>query len=259
MQNQFLLTPYFLDRYSPELAALQAPDAWAVNEVALPDGNIQQRMSATLAPLADFVAGAAAQGQRPVSVAGDCCTAIGFLGGLQRAGLDPVLLWLDAHGDFNTWETTPSGFLGGMPLAMLTGRGEQTLMQAVGAKPLPDDQVVLCDGRDLDLAEALALHASGVAHVIEFGELLAYPRLQDRPLYIHFDTDIVDPADAPAMSYPAPGGPSLAEAQAVFRQLAQTCQIVGVSLSTWNFERDTDGHTQEVCMKLLFDLIGEED
>ena len=258
MQNQFLLTPYFLDRYSPELAALQTPTAWAVNAAALPDGSIQQRMAAALAPLADFAADAAAQGRRPVSVAGDCCSAIGFLAGLQRAGLDPVLLWLDAHGDFNTWETTPSGFLGGMPLAMLTGRGEQTLMQAAGARPLPDARVVLCDGRDLDPGEALALQASGVAHVTALDALLAHPRLQDRPLYIHFDTDIVDPADSPAMSYPAPGGPSLAETRAVFRQLAQTHQIVGVSLSTWNPDLDADGRTRAASLSLLFDLVGEE-
>jgi len=259
MQNQFILTPYFLDRYSPELAELAGTPssaAWTVNRPALPEGNMQQRMAATLVPLADFVAKTAARGQRPVSIAGDCCTAIGFLAGLQHAGLDPVLLWLDAHGDFNTWESTPSGFLGGMPLAMISGRGEQTLMESAGAQPLPDAQVVLCDGRDLDTGEALALQASGVAHVTALGEVLAL--LQERPVYVHFDTDIVDPADAPAMSYATSGGPSLEETRAVFRQLAQTCQIVGVSMSTWNPGLDVDGRTRTACMGLLNDLIGQE-
>src|SRR5512136_997268 len=98
-------------------------------------------MSVLHQPLAEFTAQTVLHGDRPVSLAGDCCTPLGVLAGLQQAGLVPVLLWLDAHGDFNTWETTPSGFLGGMPLAMLVGRGDQTMAQAVGLRPLPESRV----------------------------------------------------------------------------------------------------------------------
>lgn len=62
--------------------------------------------------------------------------------GLQRAGIDPNLIWFDAHGDFNTWETTSSGFPGGMPLAMIVGKGEQTMPEAVGLRDLPEGQVI---------------------------------------------------------------------------------------------------------------------
>lgn len=257
MTNQFLLTPYFLDRYSPALAALTADHgSWAINRADLPQGSTQQRMAAYFPALAAFAAAAAQAGARPVSIAGDCCAALPFLAGLQRAGVDPTLLWLDAHGDFNTWETTPSGFLGGMPLAMLTGRGEQSLMQAAGAHPLSDSQVILCDGRDLDPPEALALQDSGVTHLSAMDQLFSHPLLQ-RPLYVHFDTDIVNPTDAPAMSYPARGGPSLAETRALFRRLASDCFIVGVSLSTWNPDLDRQERTQAACLGLLGDLIGE--
>ncbi len=59
--------------------------------------------------------------------AGDCVASLGVAAGLQRAGIEPSVAWLDAHGDFNTWETTPSGFMGGMPLAVLAGLGDQSI------------------------------------------------------------------------------------------------------------------------------------
>ena len=69
-------------------------------------------------------------------------------------------MWLVSHGDFNTWETTPSGFLGGMPLAMLTGRGDQRMLEAVGLDPLADNQVWLSDARDLDPGDPGRLSAA---------------------------------------------------------------------------------------------------
>ncbi len=150
------IDPFFLDEPAPELEAL-AGTGWQLNKPVLPKGGKRQRMSTLHHPIAAFVCKAARQGDRPVSIEGDCCTTLGVLAGLRREGLDPTLLWLDTHGDFNTWETTPSGFLGGMPLAMLTGRGDQTMAQAVGLQPFPESKMILCDGRDLDPEEKQAL------------------------------------------------------------------------------------------------------
>ena len=93
---------------------------------------------------------------------GDCVSTIGVLAGLQRKGIQPTLIFFDAHGDFNTWETSPSGFIGGMPLAMLTGRGEQTIVESAGLTPLLDERVVLVDGRDLDQGEDASIAASDI-------------------------------------------------------------------------------------------------
>ncbi len=215
MQNQFILTPFFLDEPSPELESL-AQAEWQVNKPTLLPGEKQQRMSAIHEPLAGYVAEALARGERPLSIAGDCCAAIGVLAGLQRASLQPTLIWLDAHGDFNTWETTPSGFLGGMPLAMMVGRGEQTLVNALRLHPFSELYVILTDGRDLDPGEQQALANSEVVHIEDSRSLLEHPLLNN-PLYIHFDTDIISPDDAPAMSYRAPGGPSAADLKTLFR------------------------------------------
>jgi len=253
MKNKFIVTPFILDQPVPDLETLVQADQ-LLNKPALSEATSQQRMSQVHQQLAHFVADAIADGERPVSIAGDCCTTIGVLAGLQRAGLDPVLLWLDAHGDFNTWETSPSGFIGGMPLAMLVGRGEQTMMAAMGTLPLPENQVVLCDARNLDPLEKQALTESKVHHVHDIRNLLQHPLLA-HPLYVHFDTDIVNPNDAPAMSYATPGGPTAAELQGIFRTLARSGQIVAVSMTAWNFSLDQDGRTQKVCMELLRSLI----
>jgi arginase len=255
MRNRFILTPFALDEPSFEMEALVQPD-WKVNKPALPRGDKQRRISALHQPLAQFVTKTVLHGGRPVSLAGDCCTSLGVLAGLQQAGLDPVLLWLDAHGDFNTWETTPSGFLGGMPLAMLVGRGDQTMVQAVRLHPLPESRVILSDGRDLDPKEQQALAQSEVQRVVDARSLPDHPLLTN-PVYVHFDVDIINPNDAPAMSYRAAGGPPLADLRGVFQSLSQTSQIVAVSMATWTPQLDGDGRSRATSMELLQLLIGQ--
>jgi arginase len=253
MSDQCILTPFFLDQHSPELESLAQP-GWTVNKPTLTDGDLQQRMSVLYEPLADFVARAIRSGNRPISIAGDCCAAIGFSAGLQRAGSSPVLIWCDAHGDFNTWETTPSGFIGGMPLAMLVGRGEQTLLNALRLHPLSESQVILTDGRDLDPEERRALAGSEVCHLTDSLSLLEHLPAA-RSLYVHLDADLINPQDAPAMSYRAPGGPSAAELQTLFRALAQTGRIIAVSMGTWNPRLDGAGRSQAASMAVLQALI----
>ena len=253
MTDQFILTPYFLDRPEDGLRPLLQPD-WQINDPSLPVGSPQERMVVLYRLLAERVATAVSHNQRPVSIAGDCCTTIGVLAGLEQAGIRPTLIWFDAHGDFNTWETTPSGFLGGMPLAMAVGRGEQTIVQGVGLIPLPEEQVILMDGRDLDADEQEAVRTSNITHLPGVADLLTYP-LPDGPLYVHFDTDVIDPGDAPAMNYLAANGPTLETLRQALRHLAVTGRVVAVSLSSWNPEMDGDGRSRRMAMDLLQELL----
>jgi arginase len=182
---------------------------------------------------------------------------MGVLAGLQRAGRQVTLIWFDAHGDFNTWETTPSGFLGGMPLAMIAGRGEQTLMEALGAQPMDEQSLILTDGRDLDPeGERQAVEASSITHLENPSTLLERP-LPPGLLYVHFDTDILDPGEAPAMNYPAVGGPSAKELERVFRYLANSGRVAAASMSSWNPQMDVERRTETVCMRLFEVLAGE--
>ena len=248
-----ILTPFFLDQPLPGIESLATSD-WLINKPELPVGDKQSRMSVLHRQLAESTAHSILNGDRPVSIAGDCCTAIGVLAGLQRAGVDAFLIWLDAHGDFNTPQTTPSGFLGGMPLAMMVGRGEQAMPKAVNLHPLAEDHVVLADARDLDPDEKILVGKAAITHLTDVTHLLSYS-LPDKPLYVHLDTDIVDPSEAPAMNYLAAGGPSAKQLQAVMKHLNRTGQITAVSVSSWNPEMDEDSQSRKACMRIVDTLI----
>ena len=253
MRDQYMLTPYFLDDRLFGLDRL-ARSEWQTNTPELRPGDKQARMVSLYQPLAEFISESLQEGDRPISVAGDCCTTIGVMAGLQQAGLSPTLIWFDAHGDFNNWETTPSGFLGGMPLAMIAGIGEQTMPQGVGMQPVPAANIILTDGRDLDPGERKLVEESGITHLSDITEMLDYP-LPDGPFYIHFDTDIIDPKEVPAMNYPAPGGPSSDAVRRVFRHLANTGNVAAVSMSAWNPDLDENGRSRIICMDLLKELL----
>jgi arginase len=253
MKKQYILTPYFLDQPLYELKELAQSD-WIVNERPLPDADKQSRMSLLHKEIAKQVSAAITDGLLPVSIAGDCCTAIGVMAGLQRTGSDPLFIWFDAHGDFNTWETTPSGFLGGMPLAMIAGLGEQTMVEAVGLEPVKQEHVILTDGRDLDPGEQELVSGSNILHLKNPMDLLEYD-FRERPIYVHFDTDIVNPLDAPAMNYIAPGGPRAEELGKVFRHLAKTGLIKAISVSTWNPELDVGGRSKDTILNLLQEFV----
>lgn len=221
-----LSVPYFMGERMDGFAVPEPHDELTVD---LPDGKPTERMAALYRQVAQWVADHPGV---PVVYAGDCVSIIGVLAGLQRGGTEPVLVFFDAHGDFHTWETTPSQFIGGMPLAMTTGRGEQTVVEGAGLRPLPDRDVVLVDGRDLDPGEDTALAASGVTVAPVGSVVVAIPPA--RPLYVHVDVDVVDPEDMPAVNYPAPGGPGLGVVADAVARLARTGRVEAFSVSSWN-------------------------
>ncbi|MEN8235780.1 MAG: arginase family protein [Actinomycetota bacterium] len=216
--------PFFIG--SPMLG-LEVPGPYAVVEPDLPDASPTERMAVLYDELADAVS----QTSLPVVYAGDCLSIIGVTGGLQRRGVDPTVVFFDAHGDFHTWETTASEFLGGMPLAMLSGRGEQTILDGVGVAPVDDDRIWLVDGRDLDPGEDDAVAQSGIHHVT-VEQIAARPPPGD--IYVHIDVDIVDPLEMPAVNYPAPGGPLVPEVARAVEALHATGRVKAFSISSWN-------------------------
>jgi arginase len=249
MTTQTILTPYFLDQHLPGLEELLKPE-WFLNLQDLPESEVLPRMSTLHGAIAREVDRAISASNLPVSIAGDCCTTIGVLSGLNRAGIDPLLVWFDAHGDFNTRETSPSGFLGGMPLAMLAGLGDQTLLELLELDPLPQEQIILTDGRDLDPGERELVMSSEIIYLKDPAELLDYT-LPDRPIWVHFDTDIVDPLEIPAQNYLAPGGPNKDKLGEIFQHLAATGQIRAVSLSSWAPDLPGAEKSRDVSLELL--------
>jgi arginase len=216
--------PFFIGEPMPGFGV---PKPHVTLDPELPADRATERM----AVLYDRLAALVAETSNPVVYAGDCLSIMGVTGGLQRRGVSPTALFFDAHGDFHTWETTPSDFLGGMPLAMLTGRGEQTIVDGVGMTPINDDRVWLIDGRDLDPGEDEAVAASGIHHVT-VAEIAADPPAGD--LHVHVDVDIVDPTDMPGVNYPSPGGPSADAVARAVETLHRTGRVVALSFSSWN-------------------------
>ena len=218
-----ILVPYHHAEALPALAdAFAADDAVIVSKG--PPG-------AMVARLYDQVATRIAASTEPAVVAsGDCTTALATVAGLQRRGTEPGVIWLDAHGDFNTPRTTRSGYLGGMALAMLAGRAGAQLTDAIGLHAVPEDACVLAGARDLDPLERELLDASAVLRIDDVAAL-ARATLPPSPWYVHLDVDVIDPSELPPLRFPARGGPSAHEVAAALRALASRGTIAALGLA----------------------------
>jgi arginase len=256
MDTRWLVTPFFFEHRDPALAAAVPPgQSWRLNDPGEIADRAPENLSRAHQPIADFVERAVRDGALPISIAGDCAASLPVVAGLQGAGLDPVVVWLDAHGDFNTAETSPSGFLGGMPLAMMVGRGDLALPEQVGQRPLREDRIWLVGARDLDPLEEQALKASRVHR----GGLSDLARLAvDAPVYLHIDNDIVDAAEVPANNYPVADGPSLAQTIAACTAFAAKNRLCAISLSGWNGKLDAEGKTARACAALLSAVLSAQ-
>lgn len=204
----FLLPFHQDERVGPRSIVL--PENVAVSVVAPPlSGAGQwQRLGGLYDALADAVADSVAGGGPTTVFAGDCLAWLGTLAGAQRAGLDPSVVWFDAHGDLHTVASSTSGYLGGMALRMGLGGDPGLLGVPLGLRPIPDARAVLVDARDLDPAETEYLATAHVTHtsVQEIGP----DDLPEGPVILHVDLDVIDPMEVPGLRFPAPGGPSVA-------------------------------------------------
>jgi arginase len=247
-----LLVPFHLDESLDTMTVRQLDEAERVIRVPLPPGTPWQRMAA----LYDHVAGAVSQdGGVSVVASGDCTTSLGVLAGLQRKGVDPSIVWFDAHGDFNTDETTPSGYLGGMPLAIAVGRGDQTAPRALGLRSIAESRVLLVDARDLDPLEREALDQSEVrrapvsALLPPAGEPASLP---PGPIYLHLDVDVLDPPELPGLRFPTPGGVVRADLMGAVSAVMATGRVASVGLAcTWWPDRLDVARAGAIVQQLL--------
>lgn len=190
----------------------------------------------------------------PVVLASDCVSSLGMVKGLAQRHANVGLVWFDAHGDFNTPETSPSGFLGGMPLAALVGRGNQHLMTGINLNPIPENHVRFTDGRDLDPEEGKNLRASDITLYENVSDLLD-ASLPAHPVYVHLDVDIVDPQYMPALGYPAAGGPSPETVSIVLERLAAEASVVGLLVSLWNADKGDSDTCRDSTLQMMNALL----
>jgi arginase len=229
-----LLVPYHLDEHRPDL---EVPlDVDRTISVTLHGDDPWARMAVLYEAVSEAVAAIVREGGRPTVVSGDCTTALGTVAGLQRAGLRPGVVWMDGHGDVQTLETTTSGYLGGLPLRLLTGYRPELIGSAIGLSSVPEDRIVLVDARDLDPPEREYLRQAAIRRVDVAG--LTRPVWPDGPLYVHLDFDVLDPADVPGLSIPAAGGPRTASVVEALQAVIAGGRVAAVGLAcTWQAGR----------------------
>ena len=242
-----IVTPWHLDEHIP---AFPVPVGVAETiSPALPAGSVPARMSLLHQAVADAVARAA----RPLLLSGDCPTSLGAVAGLQRRYDDLAVVWLDAHGDFNTPAITTSGYLGGMALAMLTGRTPELVGDALGLRPVADTNVVLADARDLDPAERDALSASQVRRVPADPAAItsALDGLGRTPVYLHLDIDVIDSAQLPGLRFPSGPGPSLTQIEECLAAACATADVAAAYIAcAWLPDHVSDQATREAITRL---------
>ena len=188
-------------------------------------------------------------GALPIVLGGNCGVT---LGASAADGGDVGVLWLDAHGDFNTPETTTSGFLDGMGLAALTGRCWRRMTAGIpGFCVVPDVNVILAGARDLDAPEEELLSESEVAVVrgpsiraagLAAALVPALDTLRERVsrLHFHLDADVLDAKEARANHYAAEGGLTIAELTEAARMAASRFEIVSVAVTSYDPAIDTN-------------------
>src|SRR5262245_60817433 len=211
-----IVAPWHIDEHIPAFPiAVTAIEAVRPTLLA---GPVPARMSLLHQAAVDAVTRTA----RPLVLSGDCPTARAVVAGMQRRQHDLAVLWLDAHGDFNTPVISTSGYLGGMALAMLTGRTPDLFGDALGLRPVADANVVLADARDLDPAERDALAASQVRRVP--ADPPATPSALGgqggRPVYCHSAVMSSTARRCPACASPQAPGPPSARSRNAWQQPA---------------------------------------
>ena len=176
----------------------------------------------------------------PMVISGNCGATIGALAGLND--IRPAVVWFDAHADFNTPETSPSGFLDGMALAVLTGRCWRALAAKIsGFEPVPEPGVALVGVRDVDPAEADALSSASIRRI--GADLVGLDSVfpEATRTLLHVDLDVLDAAEGKANQFATTGGLTVPQLLDAVRQLSRRLSLVGAALTSYDPAADTDG------------------
>lgn len=217
-------------------------------------------------------AGAAAGDRTPIFMGGDHSLSIGSINSMARrakaAGRPLFALWLDAHSDFNTPATSPSGNIHGMPVAALTGaKGLDFLFEGIERAVLPHDAFHMFGIRSVDAQERRNLRAHGIQvadmrQIDEHGtaRLMAgiIARAADANAMIHvsLDVDFLDPEIAPAVGTTVPGGATFREAHLVMEMLADSGLVTSLDMVELNMFMDHAGKSARLMVDLVASLFG---
>ena len=203
------------------------------------------------------------EGVFPIVLGGDHSLSMGSVAGAAR-GRRVGVVWVDAHADFNTPETSPSGNVHGMPLAVLSGLGHPRLTEVFRAVDPKD--VVLVGVRSLDPGEKRLLKEAGVrVYTMHEVDRLRVARIAEEvlkhlpglPLHVSLDADVLDPTLAPGVGTPVPGGLTYREAHLLMEILAESGRVQSLDLVEVNPILDERNRTAEMLVGLALSLLGK--
>jgi len=226
-----------------------------------------------IVPMSRRAAGAVStsikSGHFPLVLGGDHSLSLGSIRGAAR--VKPVgVIWIDAHADFNTDKTTPSGNIHGMPLAALCGLGDKRLSQ-LWDEPSPildPKRVAIIGARDLDPGEKVNLREAGVMvmgmeQIDRLGIVAAVEKAIERVsrqvegIYLSFDMDAMDPRHAPGVGTPVPAGLTQREAHVACELAGETGKLIGMDIVEVNAILDIQNQTGELAVEFVLSALGK--
>ncbi len=210
----------------------------------------------------------------PMLMGGDHSLVIGSIAGVAahcaNAGKPLSILWLDAHADFNTANTSPTGNVHGMPAAVIAGHGPKSLLSIGPSVPMLDPSRIVQIGiRSVDAMEKKMVVASGIEVLdmrwIDENGMRESMRVALKKLaafgghvHVSFDTDFLDPMIAPGVSTAVAGGPTYREAQLCMEMIYDSGLMASLDLMELNPARDIENKTAELLVELVESLFGEQ-
>jgi arginase len=215
------------------------------------------------------------EGMTPLVLGGDHSLAAGSISGVaefyRRQGQKIGVLWIDAHSDINTPETSPSGNVHGMPLAALLGLGPEPLANLFGYTPkVSAENTVLVGVRDIDAAERANIHRAGVTHVYTMRDIdeRGMRAVMEEALraagegtagyHVSLDMDWIDPEDAPGVGTPVRGGATYREAHLAMEILADHGRLLSFEIVEVNPILDEHNRTADLAVELACSAFGKK-
>jgi len=208
--------------------------------------------------LSEEVARTIATGAFPLTLSGNCSCCLGIVAGIGSPRA--AVVWFDAHTDFNTPETTRSGFFDGMAAAVLTGHSFNAMASSIpGFRQVLEGDLVMAGVRDIEPHEPALIKASGATWI--FGDGLraagsgalqaALRRLVPDDIYLHVDLDSIDASEGTPNRYAAPGGPTLAQVCDSIELIFATGKVRAAAITAFDPESDGDGRALRCATTVL--------
>jgi arginase len=219
--------------------------------------------------LANVVSDGLSKQEFPLILGGDHSIALGSISGVARVHPNVGIIWVDAHPDFNTEDTTPSGNIHGMILAALAGLGDPRLTEIGGWKPkIQMGNIVIIAARDIDSGEQELLHLHNIqiftmSDIDEYGmseiirRAIQIAGKDGQPIHLSLDMDSLDPREAPGVGTAVRGGLSYREAHLAMEKIAHTKQLVSMDVVEVNAILDRENATAKLAVELIMSALGK--